>query len=381
MKVIIAIDSFKGSLSSTEGSKAVAAGIREIYPSANIEIVPLADGGEGTVDAIIAACGGVRRTVAVTGPLMEPIHATYGVLSDGKTAVIETAAVCGLPLVPFDKRNPMITTSYGLGEMIADAVFQGCRHFIIGLGGSATNDAGIGMLQALGFRFQDQSGDSAYIGGQSLLHVHAADAGGLLPELKECTFTIACDVRIDLYGSEGAAYIFAPQKGADPSMVKLLDHGLRRFAAFCLSELGVQINGFPGAGAAGGLGGAFTGFLNGRLQSGAGLILELAKFEEKLKDANFVISGEGRLDGQTQMGKAPLGVAEIARKHGVPVLGLAGTVTEEASVLNSNGFTSLFSIIRSPITLDEAMKKEQAMKGLRETTVQLFRLIRAIERQ
>lgn len=378
MKVLIAMDSFKGSLSSIESSTAIAAGIKEVYPHADIEVLPLADGGEGTVEALVNATDGTLVTIPVTGPLNETVKATYGILGDGKTAVIEVAEACGLPLVPYGERNPLKATSYGVGEIISDAIEKGSREFVIGLGGSATNDAGIGMLQALGFCFYDMNGEKVGIDGQSLTDIWSIDLKQVNPMLKECRFRVACDVKNPLYGPEGAAHIFGPQKGATPEMVEQLDKGLKHIAEIVLDTLKTDLNQIEGAGAAGGLGAAFSSFLHADLQSGIELVMEIIGMEKSMQGADFVITGEGKLDGQTSMGKAPLGVAELAQMHNIPVIALAGGITEETAVLNKLGITSYFSILNQPMTLEEAMDSKVAYNNLRATTNQLFRLIQAV---
>lgn len=376
--MVIAIDSFKGSLSSMEASKEIATAIIDVNPDAEVISVPLADGGEGLVEALVYATGGQTRSVIVTGPIGEPIQASYGILGDGKTAVIEVAAACGLPQVPPERRDPLHTTTYGVGELIMDAMRHGCREFVIGLGGSATNDAGIGMLQALGYRFKDDEGRAVDRGGEALLQLRNIDTTHVPRELRQCVFKIACDVQNPLYGPDGAAYIFAPQKGADPNMVKVLDEGLANFAGIVERELGHDVQQIPGAGAAGGLGAAFAGFLQGQLQSGVKLVLHTIGLEKKLAGADLVITGEGQLDGQTAMGKAPLGVARIAHAYNIPVIALAGGVSKEASVLNDHGITSYFPIVNGPISLEQAMDSGEARLNLRRTVQQLFRLIQAV---
>ncbi len=377
--MLVAMDSFKGSVSSCEAGHAVASGIRSVYPDAQLDVLPLADGGEGTIDAMLAACGGQRRTVSVMGPLREKLNASYVVLPDGRTAIIETAAVCGLPLVPEERRSPMETTTFGVGELIADAIGVGCREIIVGLGGSATNDAGIGMLSALGWSFRSLDGRRLLHGGAGLLEVSsiAPPASDTLAALRACTFYGACDVRNPLYGPEGAAFVYSPQKGAQPAEVEVLDRGLRRFANLVEATLGEDIASFPGAGAAGGLGGALAGFLGGRMRSGVGLLLEKSGVERRLKGADIVVTGEGRLDRQTSMGKAPLGLAEVAGKQGIPVIALAGAVDREATVLNGLGVSAFFSIANGPLSLVEAMEPERALQNLSLTAEQLFRLLRA----
>lgn len=378
MRVLIAIDSFKGSISSQEGSRAIALGIKEVYPDAHIGIIPLADGGEGTVQALVQAVNGEYVTKEVTGPLGSKVKAVYGILGDRTTAIIEVAAACGLPLVPFNDRNPLLTTTFGVGELISDAMEKGCRKFVIGLGGSATNDAGVGMLQALGFSFYNENNEEVGRGGQVLEQIRKIDTTHVNQTLLECQFQVACDVDNPLYGNKGAAYVFAPQKGATQEMVRALDDGLRSFADVVMNELGTDIHQIAGAGAAGGLGGAFTSLLNATLESGIQLVLDHIALEKMLIDVDFVITGEGKLDEQTSMGKAPLGVAKLAHIHGIPVIALAGGITEETSVLNEKGITAYFSIMNKPMSLEEAMDERVAFNNLRLCSNQLFKLIKAI---
>ncbi len=378
MKVLIAIDSFKGSISSLKGSEAISLGIQDIYPDANILPLPLADGGEGTVETLVQATGGNLVNKEVMGPLKEKVDAIYGILGDGKTAVIEVAAACGLPLVPNNERNPLITTTYGVGELISDAIEKGCREFVIGLGGSATNDAGIGMLQALGFRFLNEEKEEVGLDARSLRDIWSIDLSQIHSKLKECTFRVACDVNNPLYGPDGASHVFGPQKGATPEMIKQLDEGMRHFAEIVNYDLDKDIHNISGAGAAGGLGAAFAGFLNAQLQSGIELVLDIIEMDKKMQDVDFVITGEGKLDGQTSMGKAPLGVAQLARKHSIPTIALAGGVSKETATLNEMGITSYFSIVNAPMSLDEAMDPQITFDNLRLRTNQLFRLIHAV---
>ncbi|PWW05268.1 glycerate kinase [Paenibacillus cellulosilyticus] len=379
MKVVIAIDSFKGSISSIEAGTAAAAGVRDVFEEAEIITVPLADGGEGTVDALIRAASGQRVDLMVTGPLGEPVQAGYGLLDGGATAVIEVAAACGLTLVSPEERDPLATTTFGVGELIADALERGCRRLIVGLGGSATSDAGAGMLQALGCALQDAHGADIARGGGALASLAAIDRSGLHPRLADGSVRIevACDVDNPLHGPEGAAHVFAPQKGASPAAVLQLDAGLRRFADVCREQLGCDVQRIPGAGAAGGLGAAFAGLLGAAMRPGAALVLEAAGFDRLLPHCDFVITGEGRLDGQTARGKAPLAVAAAAAARGIPVIALAGSIAPEADALASHGITTALPIGPGPMPLEQAMQPETALQGMRRTTRELFRLIRS----
>ncbi|MBM7649684.1 glycerate kinase [Bacillus ectoiniformans] len=379
MKVVIAMDSFKGSISSIEANEAVSLGIQDVCPVAEIIQLPLADGGEGMVEALVHATNGRVIKKEVTGPLQKKVESVYGILGDKKTAVIEVAAACGLPLVPVTQRNPLFTTSYGVGELILDAVKNGCREFVIGLGGSATNDAGVGMLMALGYRFLNINNKEIELGGQGLSDICFIDSAKVSPQLKQCTFRVACDVNNPLHGPNGATYVFGPQKGATIKIADQLDNAIKHFSGIVKSQLGMDITQQAGAGAAGGLGAAFYGFLHAELQSGIDLVLMYINMEEKIKGANYVITGEGKLDGQTSMGKAPLGVAKLAKKFGVPVIALAGSVTEETKGLNNSGITAYFSILNQPMNLDEAMNSDIAKRNARVTINQLFRCIEAVK--
>lgn len=379
MKVLIAIDSFKGSLSSVDSGKAISLGIKEVYDDAEIVIIPIADGGEGTVEALVQATQGKYIEKEVIGPLGRPVQAVYGILGNGTTAVIEVAAACGLPLVPVNERNPYYTTTYGVGQLILDAIEKGCRDFIVGLGGSATNDAGVGMLQALGFSFFDDDEKEIGYGGLELQKIRKIDLTGVHKELINCTFKAASDVTNPLSGENGAAYIFGPQKGATPEMVQVLDKGLAHFAEVTLAQLDKDIQHISGAGAAGGLGAAFAGFLNAEIHSGIDVLFETVGMKEKMAGVDLVITGEGKLDGQTSMGKAPLGVAQLASQFNIPVIALAGGVTKEASILNERGITSFFSITNGPLSLEEAMDPVNAFENMRMMTEQLFRLIKGIK--
>lgn len=378
MNVVIAIDSFKGSLTSLDAGKAVAEGIKRVYPDAKTAISPIADGGEGTVEALVQGLGGTKQMIMVTGPLGDKVNAEYGIIGNN-TAVIEMSAAAGITLVSDEKRNPMYTTTYGVGEMIIDAIKKGCKNFIVGIGGSATNDGGAGMLQALGFKLLDCNGCDIPFGAEGLSKLCKITDADALEELSECTFNIACDVKNPLCGENGCSRIFGPQKGADESMIKNMDEWLLRY-----SEISKEIRknadkDIPGTSAAGGMGFAFVTFLNANLCGGIELVLEQTDIEKYIKDADIVITGEGRLDSQTVMGKAPAGVAKIAKKYNKKVLALSGAVTDEARVCNIHGIDAFFPILRKVSTLEEAMNPEIAYKNMADTVEQVFLLIKAIK--
>lgn len=377
MKAVVAIDSLKGSLSSMEAGNAIAEGIYRADAEAKVEVRPLADGGEGTVDALVQGMNGSLRKVRVTGPLGEKVDAAYGIIEE-KMAVIEMSAAAGITLVPDEKKNPLFTTTYGVGEMIRDAIEKGCRKFVVGIGGSATNDGGIGMLQALGYDFLDSKGNAVPYGAKGLEALAEIRKEHVLPELTQCEFKVACDVTNPLCGPLGASAVYGPQKGATPEMVREMDQWLAdyaKLAANCSERADAE---HPGTGAAGGLGFAFLTFTNAVLESGIKIVLEETKLEQYIQDADIVITGEGRLDGQTAMGKAPVGVAKLAGKYKIPVLAFAGSVTEDAGKCNEEGIHAFFPILRGITTLEDAMDAENARRNLMETVEQVFRLIVAI---
>ncbi len=374
MKIVIAIDSFKGSLSSRMSGLAVSDGIKKVFSDAEIVVRPVADGGEGTVDALIEGLGGERQTVSVTNPVGEKIGAEYGII-DNNTAVIEMSAAAGITLISDNEKNPMNTTTFGVGEMILDAIKKGCRNFIIGIGGSATNDGGVGMLQALGFEFLNNRGNQISFGAKGLKDLWIINCDRALPELKECTFNIACDVTNPLCGDNGCSMVYGPQKGADARMIKDMDKWLSDYANMTKTVNKNADKDFPGAGAAGGMGFAFLSYLNGKLKNGIDLILSETKLEEYIKDADIVVTGEGRLDSQTVMGKAPVGVARIAKKYNIPVIAFSGCVTEDAAICNNHGIDAFFPVLRTVCTLDEALNVDNAYKNMINTAEQVFRLI------
>ncbi len=379
MKAVIAMDSMKGSLSSMEAGYAAAEGIRRADASARILVRPLADGGEGTVDALVTGMNGVIRNVSVTGPLGAPVHCAYGILAETKTAVVEMSGAAGLTLVPAEKRDPLETTTYGVGEVIRDAIAAGCRRFLVGIGGSATNDGGVGMLQALGYGFLDRDGRQVPFGAKGLESLARITDEGVIPELAECEFRIACDVTNVLCGEQGCSAVYGPQKGAAPSVIPQMDGWLEAYAKLAKEKFPKADPLFPGAGAAGGMGFAFLTFTNAVLESGVQIVLEETGLESCIKDADIVVTGEGRLDGQTAMGKAPVGVARLAKKYGIPVVALAGSVTEEAAACNENGIDAFFPILRRVCTLEEAMREEAARANLADAAEQVFRLWKCAE--
>ena len=377
MKIVIAIDSFKGSMSSIDAGEISASAIRDVDKNADVKIFPLADGGEGTVDALTKGLGGRIISTEVTGPLGDKIQSRYGFIPSTKTAVIEMADAAGITLVPAEKRNPMHTTTYGLGELILQAADNGCREFIIGIGGSATNDCGLGMLTALGVKFFNAQGNTVGIYGGDLKDIATVDISNLNPILRECKFRIACDVTNPLCGEKGCSAVYGPQKGATPEIVRDMDGYIKNFAATVERQLKLIGAEMPGAGAAGGLGYAFHTFLNGKLEPGIDLVLDAVKIADALKTADFVITGEGRLDFQTAMGKAPIGVAKLAKKinPAVKVIAVCGAATPVAVEVNANGIDAYFPILHAVTSLDEAMKFETAKLNLYQTVTQIFRLI------
>lgn len=426
MKAVIAIDSFKGSMDSIEAGEAAEKGIRRVFTDAETIVYPLADGGEGTVQALAKGLGGRLEKVKVTGPLGEPVICEYGIVEE-KTAIIEMAGAAGITLVLPELRNPLNTTTYGVGEVIKDAIGKGCRHFIIGIGGSATNDGGVGMLQALGAEFLDEGGKQVPFGAHGAEKLAAINCENMLPELKDCDFRIACDVDNPLCGENGCSHIFGPQKGATPEMAEQMDQWMEKYAEITaeyfqnagndeleperkenaaekelqdnpdLMKAKVRFKGknlsveadwnpagtgtnynsdYPGCGAAGGLGFAFRAFLHGRLEPGINIVLEEIGIESAIKAADIVITGEGRLDGQTVRGKAPIGIARLAKKYGKPVIAFSGAVTEDAAACNPAGIDAFFPILRQITTLEAAMSPTTAQRNMTVTVEQVFRLLK-----
>lgn len=361
MRIVVAPDSFKGSLTAPEVARALEEGLRRAWPEAAVERVPLADGGEGTARALVEATGGRFLPLRVTGPLGEPVEAAVGILGDGQSAVVEVAAAAGLMLVPSRRRDPSLATSRGVGEMIRAALDCGCRRLIVALGGSATNDAGAGMLQALGVSLRDGLGSELPPGGAALSKLASIDISGLDPRLREVEVVAACDVDNPLCGPQGASAVFGPQKGASAEMVARLDDALRNFASVVREQLGVDVLDLPGGGAAGGIGAAVAAFFGGRLQKGIEIVLEAVRFEERLRGADLVITGEGRLDSQTLRGKVPFGVLQAARRLGVPVIAVAGGVSGPLQPFYDAGFAAVIGCTPRPMSLEEAMADGYAL--------------------
>ncbi len=367
MKIVIAPDSFKGSCTSIEAADAIERGINSVIPEARTVKIPMADGGEGTVEALIAGCGGNIHHTKVTPPVNNAVpegldadeqgkvKAAYGILPDG-TAVMEMSAASGLTLVPHHLRDPMSATTYGTGELIKAALDSGCRKIIIGIGGSATNDGGAGMAQAIGFSLRDIEGREIGFGGGQLGRLHKIITANADKRLAETSITVACDVKNPLFGENGASAVYSPQKGATPEMVSILDSNLKHYAAVLKKSLGKDVAQVPGAGAAGGLGAGLMAFCNAVLTSGIETVIAASDFGNVIKDADLVITGEGRVDSQSAQGKVPYGIGRLALKSGVPVLLLAGSIGNGADSVYRTGITAIMSIMDSPMTLQEAMK-------------------------
>ncbi|MCT2345802.1 glycerate kinase [Niallia taxi] len=354
MKIVLAPDSFKESLSALQVAESIERGFKQVLPNAEYVKVPMADGGEGTVQSLVDATGGRIIKKTVTGPLGEAAEAFFGILGNEKTAVIEMAAASGLHLVPATKRNPLLTTTRGTGELIAAALDYNVNHIIIGIGGSATNDGGAGMARALGARFLNSDGLEIGEGGGALSDLAAIDLSRLDSRLADVKIEVACDVDNPLIGPKGASAIYGPQKGATPVIVNQLDENLAHYAAIIEKDLGVKIADVPGAGAAGGLGGGLLAFMQAELSRGVDIVMEAAKLSDIIAGADLVITGEGKIDGQTIFGKTPIGVAKTAKKHGVPVIGIAGNVASDSDVVHEYGIDAIFSIVPGAVSLQEA---------------------------
>jgi glycerate 2-kinase len=361
VRIIIAPDSYKGSVSALGVADAIERGLLRVFPDAQVFKVPMADGGEGTVEALVAATGGEILYEAVNGPLGEPVTAHWGILGDGKTAVIEMAAASGLPLVPTERRDPLITTSYGTGQLMKAALDRGLRKMIIGIGGSATNDAGSGMATALGFRFSNAAGEELPFGGAALAQLTEIDLSQVDVRLKDSEIIVACDVDNPLCGPKGASTVYGPQKGATPEMVAELDAALQNFSEFAREATGKAVAEYPGAGAAGGLGAGLMFFTNAVLRPGVEIVIEATGLASLAQTVDLVVTGEGCTDFQTAFGKAPVGVASVAKKHGKPVVCLSGSLGPGAEDVLKHGIDALMSVVPRPMSLDECMQSGAAL--------------------
>ena len=376
MKIVLAPDSFKGSLSALEVVDSLAQGLNRADGDFEINKMPMADGGEGTVNSLVNATGGRIVEEEVLDPLGNKITAEFGILGNGTTGVIEMAAASGLPLVPKEKRDPLETTTYGTGELIKAALDEGCKKLIIGIGGSATNDCGVGMAQALGAKFLDESGEEVSLGGKELKKIDKVDLSGLDARIYETEIEVACDVDNPLYGKDGAAYVYAPQKGADEAGVEELEEGLRGLAQVIKDDLDKEVAQIPGAGAAGGLGAGLVAFLDAELKSGIEIVIEASSLEEEVAEADLVITGEGMIDEQTLFGKTAVGVAKAAKKYELPVIAVAGSVGPKSHKVYEGGIDAFFSIIDQPLKLEQA--EEDAAQLLESWALNMGRVIKEL---
>jgi len=373
-RIVIASDSFKGTMDSINVCNIVEKGIKNIRPEIKTITIPIADGGEGTVDAFLNAIGGIKVTKKVTGPLFDKIEATYGILDDG-SAVIEMAQASGLPLVE-GRENPLKTTTYGTGELIQDALEKGCSKIIIGIGGSATNDGGVGMAAALGVRFLQEDNSEIDLTGEGLGSLATIDTSNLNSKISDCQFIVACDVDNPLYGANGAAYVFAPQKGANAEMVKILDENLKHYAGIVNRDLGINLQKYKGSGAAGGLGAGLVAFVDAQLKSGINILLDAVDFDDLVADADLIITGEGKIDGQSLRGKVPVGIADRAVKYHKPVIAIVGAIGDETDALYERGISSIFSINQRPEAFEVA--KNYSEENLLKTTESIIRLVSVV---
>lgn len=356
MKIVIVPDSYKESLTALEVATQIEAGFREIFPEAEYIKLPVADGGEGTVEAMLEATAGIKITTEVLDPLGQRGPAFLGISGDGCYAIIEMAAASGLERVPVAKRNPLLTTSYGTGELITAALDQGVKHCIIGIGGSATNDGGAGMLQALGVKLLDDRGQQIGFGGAELARLQRIDISGLDARIKQCRIEVACDVSSPLTGEKGASAVFGPQKGATAEMIVQLDDNLKHYAAIIRRDLAIDVENVPGAGAAGGMGAALLAFLGAELRPGIDIVMQAIGLEAAISDADLVITGEGRIDSQTVNGKVPVGVARVAKKYNKPTIAIGGSLSKDVGIIHQYGVDAVFSVLHSICTLDQALE-------------------------
>lgn len=359
MRIVIAPDSFKGCLNALEVAQAMQRGVQRVEPDPFIDLIPMADGGEGTVDAMLCAVKGIKIEVTVTDPLGRPIRASYGLIDEGKTAIIEMAAASGLPLLKAEEKNPRITTTQGTGELLRDALDRGVNKILLGIGGSATNDGGAGMVAALGAKLFDAEGRLLPKGGAALAQLSSIDLSGLHPRLSDVQIEVACDVQNPLCGPEGASAVYGPQKGANPEDVRILDRALHNLGQHLSALSGINLLEMPGGGAAGGLGAGLVGFLGAKLRPGSQMVLEVAHAEDKIRHADLVLTGEGRTDFQTAFGKVPVGVAALAKRYKVPVLVISGSVDGPPDFLKEQGIMSCFSVAEGPSTLEDAFAKAE----------------------
>lgn len=373
MKFLFATDSFKGSLSSAKMAELLAEAAREIFPGCETKGVSVADGGEGTVDSVLEAAGGRKETAVVHGPRMEPVSACYGILPGGR-GILEMAAASGLPMVPREERNPLYTTTCGTGELIVHAMEQGCRDITIAIGGSATNDGGMGAMRALGVRFLDKEGKELSGTGENLEKVETICLEGLHPLVPRCRFTVMCDVNNPLTGPDGATFTFGKQKGGTPEVLEVLERGMKHYEKKLLEVFGRDIGGQPGAGAAGGLGAALCGFLNGRMKSGIEAVLDLIEFDSLLEGVDLVVTGEGRMDWQSAFGKVPSGVGMRAARQGIPTAAIVGGMDRGCEKLYEHGIGSILTTVNGPMELDEAL--ERAEELYRDAAVRMFRFLK-----
>lgn len=374
MKFVLAPDSFKESMTAKNAAIAMEKGIKKVFPDAECVIVPMADGGEGTVESLVSMANGEIIKIEVIGPLGDKVLAEYGFLGDSQTAVIEMASASGLEIIKPEDRNPLLTTTYGTGQLIKHALDKGVKRILIGIGGSATNDGGVGMLQALGVSFKDINGEELPFGGGALNRLYSIDLSGLDERVNSIQIDVACDVSNPLIGEKGASAIFGPQKGATPDIVKVLDQNLTHFAEIIKDQLGQDIAFTAGAGAAGGLGAGLLAFLNARLKKGIDLVIEYTGLEEYIIGADYVFTGEGSIDGQTLFGKTPFGVAGIAKKHSVPVIAFAGRIGDGVEPLYNNGFTAIIGILKGVTSLVDALDSGEA--NLSFATENICRLLK-----
>lgn len=376
MKVLIAPDSFKGSIDALSAAQAIERGILTVDPETNTFLFPMADGGEGTMINLVQATKGTVVEVKSIDPLSRPLQSSYGITGDGKTAIIELATSSGIDLLKQEELNPLHTTTYGTGLLIKDAIEKGIKHFIVCLGGSATNDAGIGLLQALGYRFLDKNGVDIPLGAEHIHHIETINESNVMPQIQDVKFEIACDVTNPFVGKQGASYIFGPQKGATPEIVERLDQSFIHFADVIKSFNGKEISNIEGAGAAGGTAGGILAFLNAELKRGIELVVDFVNFKDIIEEneIDLIITGEGKIDGQTSGGKVISGIAQIAKSYDIPVIAIGGTVEMPLSALHEQGLTAAFSIANGPITLEEAMNNGD--KLIEQQTEQIFRALK-----